>query len=288
MFDIATYRVLFGLSFLIPSILFALIHFILIVLIRKSTTLSTVPYYQCAIHVSITDAFQLLFNGLPTSFYLFYNSTSAFFVDKILGAILNSTFFVFIYFAALIAFNRLCYIFCRRKTTVDRLFSERKMRFFVAMGWCQGLGFFVLYSFTECTFRFSIDRLSFGYDEGHLSKIVQRLELIIDSVYLVIMAASYTLILIKLKITNNRICSEIISSQVKKRKVELRVLIQASILCGMVTVTTTAFFGLPSLTNNRYCFLLINYLWIMTACANACVLLVFNRCKFNRLIVENV
>jgi len=196
-----------GCSYISLSFLFSVFYLSILIFLITDRKEWKFCYHKIILSLGVADIFQIGFLGSGGVFVLMQKPPN-FWVNKIFGAIISSTWFVSLANAHLLAFNRFVNVFFVSHWK-ERLFNRVSTCVYLIVFWFYGFlwfGFLVWYS-EEQELVFSFDSFWWAYSENRLGQVSLQVDFYTDIFHLIGMVIWYSSIYIylKIKVTKNSI-----------------------------------------------------------------------------------
>uniref|UniRef100_A0A915HZP1 G-protein coupled receptors family 1 profile domain-containing protein n=1 Tax=Romanomermis culicivorax TaxID=13658 RepID=A0A915HZP1_ROMCU len=124
---------LVGTSYIVISMVYIVAYVLCLFIMCTDKWMSTVPLYRIIIHMGYSDLLQLVFNGLPAGVYSILGDDRPFYLNKILGAIVDAAWFLYIFLSQVLAINRFVHVFAAHR--VSAIFSEKNTNIYITCCW---------------------------------------------------------------------------------------------------------------------------------------------------------
>uniref|UniRef100_A0A915JK14 7TM GPCR serpentine receptor class x (Srx) domain-containing protein n=1 Tax=Romanomermis culicivorax TaxID=13658 RepID=A0A915JK14_ROMCU len=159
----------------------------------------------------------------------------------------------------------------------EKIFTAVNTTIMLLVIWAYGFAWLVAYMVPDLSLLYYIWAYKWDYDTTDLSFKALNAEFISDMFNTVGMVVWYGSIMIKLRIKTNTIS---VMAQANNKN-ELKVLIQAMLLCLMIILTEIFLFLFPLLFVNKWTNLVAGLTWLICAGNNSIIYISLNRVKFN-------
>lgn len=151
-----------------------------LIAILRNRDLIKLPSYQILLHIGITDLTQLFFIGIVGGIFSLSQNVFNFYLNKVAGGVLNSTWIVSVSCADLLAWNRLLQNF--RPVLAKKIFSMRNIRFMLAACWIYGLAWLIAFMFPNLDLLYTPPLHNWDYGPSPESRRFSLSELIQDAI----------------------------------------------------------------------------------------------------------
>uniref|UniRef100_A0A915KJD9 Vomeronasal type-1 receptor n=1 Tax=Romanomermis culicivorax TaxID=13658 RepID=A0A915KJD9_ROMCU len=98
--------VLVGVAYIIVSVAYIVPYLACIFVMHTDSGMSSSPLFHIVRHMGYCDVAQLALNGLPAGLFSILRTDRPFLLNKILGAVLDAMWFVYVFLAQALAINR--------------------------------------------------------------------------------------------------------------------------------------------------------------------------------------
>jgi hypothetical protein len=245
----------------------------------KDPNLSRKSFQRIMIALGVVDLLQLFFNGFVGSAFIVKGTNPPFWMNKILGALLNTSFIIHSSLATLLAFNRFV-VMCMRQEWRQSIFSRSKTDAMIVGCFIYGLCFLIAYLCPKIDVLLHSNLYSWHYSTTPESETCSYIELVQDFTQVLFMIIFYTAVVIRMRrLIANMSSSSFVMGQrgtaIANR--EIGVSIQAALVSTVVIVGLIIWFTAPQLAPNRWSFMAANALWLATAGTNAWIYFIFNK-----------
>uniref|UniRef100_A0A915KLW2 7TM_GPCR_Srx domain-containing protein n=1 Tax=Romanomermis culicivorax TaxID=13658 RepID=A0A915KLW2_ROMCU len=230
-------------------------------------------YYKFTIFMIFVEMTQLISVGVAPASFLLRHSTDPLWLNHVFGAIVSASWFTYSFLIHMIAVNRfVCMYF--QPNVVKVVFSDRNVHLIIVSAYFYGLVWLLLF-LTAGKVSFDLSSFVYLYEKDTFSQKIRSVEIVVDVGNGIAILCWYILIFLKLKAKNNQITDRTISA--RNAKVEMKVFIQAALLCFMTCFLIFTWFVIPIITDNDWVDLGTNYVWLLVASLNAILYLTFNK-----------
>lgn len=187
-----------GMVYVLLSIFYLLPYILCMKIIYSDRKLMSKSYYVIVVHMGFTDMIQLIFNGVAGGLFTVFGTSGHFWVNKIVGGLMNFCWVIYCFLAHVLALNRFFHVYWPVDTKF--VFSMRNTKILIALIWLYGFGWLIAYLCPDISVLYFLSTYSWDYDRTEMSKIAWAVELINDCLHACAMVVWYLLIFVKLKI----------------------------------------------------------------------------------------
>lgn len=164
------------------------------ILTNKDTAKS--PSYRIIVHIGISDIGQLFLNGIVGGVFSLCQTDFNFYLNKVIGGVMNSIWVVCATLADLLAWNRLCHTYS--PPLAERIFAMKNTRIMLAACWLYGLAWVIAFMFPNLDLLYDPAEHNWNYGPHPSAQIFSTCELAQDIFHCASMAMCYVAIVFKL------------------------------------------------------------------------------------------
>ncbi|KAK0407953.1 hypothetical protein QR680_003693 [Steinernema hermaphroditum] len=270
---VTTLAVLVGMAYFVVALFMFVLNGLLLLTLLRNKEFSSSSYRICK-SICIACMAQLLVLGLA-GIMTMAQSTFHYYIDRVLGIILQSTWYHYIALNFTLAVDRLLIFMCPRSFDISKITYV-----FLGLSYLIWISIAVLMSFPGFgeTYERNGEFFAWCYSKGDGSRILSTIEPYYDLITDGVVLAIYLVVtgsLVKLKKS---------STQSASFKTEIRILVVSvvSFLCETLTLAA-AFWG-PLNKSDRITLIIINMLWIVICGMFATLTLVVNGALRRRMV----
>lgn len=191
---IARYSI--GSIYLIMSVILCSLYIMTMYLMATDKAECKFSYHKIILSLSLFDMVQIFLMGFVGGVFTFVENVP-FWINKILGGILNSCWFVSCANGHLLAFNRFMSVIFSEKSKI--IFSKNATSAYILATWLYGLVWIGVFMYPGYSMVFYKDGLCWGYDDTPLSQLGSQVEISVDLTNLACMAFWYLAVYFYLK-----------------------------------------------------------------------------------------
>lgn len=187
-----------GIIYVLLSLFYFLPYVLCMQIIYSDKKLMSKSYYVIVFHMGVTDLIQLIFNGMAGGMFTIFGGSGHFWVNKIVGGLMNFCWVIYCFLAHVLALNRFFHVYW--PLDMNFVFSMRNTKILIALIWLYGFAWLIAYMCPKISVLYFLNTYSWDYDRTEPSRIAWTVELINDCLHAGAMVLWYILIFVKLKI----------------------------------------------------------------------------------------
>lgn len=248
--------------------------------ILRDESLRKKPTYIIVLHIGIADMLQLIFDGLFAGVFTFFGTTWGWTTNKVIGGIMNIGWVVYTALAHVLSFNR--YIFICKPHLREKIFSKQKTNLMMFSCWLYGLAWLIAYMCPDVNLVFNVYYRNWDYDQVPASRVFWLIELIQDTFHFLMSIVWYAFSFNAVRKKTGQISAQ----QINENKKEMKLLIQATLICIMIGLTLIGFFAVPEMFHeeNKWTTTSSNMIWLACCGNNCAIYLIFNAALRRRML----